>query len=156
MSAEPQQYVIADLLANAIEPWDSLTARETGQAGARLDADSPLTAPIVIAAYQNKRGPILFDGIERLHWLASPPRNQKIIPADDVTIEPAAVDEESAAGRGRPPLESVPRFSAGPGRGQWRTTSDSGPSRSASRCRSLRAASGSGYLAGLGLLVHAG
>ncbi len=96
MSAEPRQYVIADLLANAIEPWDSLTARELEALGARMDPDSPLTGPVVIAAYSNERGPVLIDGGERLQWLASPPRNRKFISADEVRTDPAAVDEESA------------------------------------------------------------
>jgi Homeodomain-like domain len=96
MSAEPQQYVIAELLANAIEPWDNLTARELEALGARMDPDSPLTAPIVIAAYSNERGRVLIDGSQRLQWLASPPRNQTVISADEVRIDPAAVDDESA------------------------------------------------------------
>lgn len=96
MSAEPQQYVIADLLANAIEPWDSLTARELAALGAQMDPDSPLTAPVVIAAYQNERGPVLIDGSQRLQWLASPPRSRTVISADEVRIEQTAVDEESA------------------------------------------------------------
>lgn len=96
MSAEPKQYVIADLLANAIEPWDNLTARELAALGARMDPDSPLTAPVVIAAYSNERGPVLIDGSQRLQWLASPPRNQTVISADEVRVDPAAVDEESA------------------------------------------------------------
>lgn len=96
MSAEPQQYVIADLLANAIEPWDNLTARELQALGARMDPDNPLTAPVVIAAYSNERGPVLIDGSQRLQWLASPPRNRTVISADEVRIDPAAVDEESA------------------------------------------------------------
>jgi len=96
MSAEPKQYVIADLLANAIEPWDSLTARELEALGARLDPDSPLTAPVVIAAYSNERGPVLIDGGERLQWLASPPRNHRFVSADEVRIDPDAVDERSA------------------------------------------------------------
>ena len=66
MNAEPQQYVIADLLANAIEPWDNLTARELDALGARMDPDSPLTTPVVIAAYSNERGPVLIDGSQRL------------------------------------------------------------------------------------------
>jgi predicted transcriptional regulator len=89
MSAEPRQYVIADLLANAIEPWDSLTTRE-------LEGTGALTAPVVIAAYGNERGPVLIDGGQRLQWLASPPRNQKVISADEVRIDQSAVDEESA------------------------------------------------------------
>ncbi len=96
MSGGPQEYVIADLLANAIEPWDNLTARELHALGARMDPDSPLTAPVVIAAYSNERGPILIDGVERLQWLASPPRNRTVISADEVRIDPAAVDDESA------------------------------------------------------------
>jgi hypothetical protein len=96
MNTEVREYVIADLLANAIEPWDSLTARELQALGARMDHDSPLTAPIVIAAYRNERGPVLIDGSERLQWLASPPRNQKVISADEVRIDEGAVDEESA------------------------------------------------------------
>lgn len=96
MSAEPQQYIIADLLANAIEPWDSLTAAELEALGARMDPDSPLTAPIVIAAYRNERGPVLIDGSQRLQWLASPPRNRTAVTADEVRIDQAAVDEESA------------------------------------------------------------
>ena len=96
MSAEPQQYVIAELLANAIEPWDSLTARELEALGARMNPDSPLTAPVVIAAYSNERGQVLIDGSQRLQWLASPPRNRTVISADEVRIDPAAVDEESA------------------------------------------------------------
>jgi hypothetical protein len=95
-SAEPEHYVIADLLANAIEPWDSLTARELEALGARMDPDSPLTAPVVIAAYRNDRGPVLIDGSQRLQWLASPPRNRTVIPADEVRIDLTAVDEESA------------------------------------------------------------
>jgi len=96
MSAEPQQYVIADLLANAIEPWDNLTARELETLGARMKPDSPPTDPVVIAAYSNERGPVLIDGARRLQWMASPPRNRTVISADEVRIEPAAVDEESA------------------------------------------------------------
>jgi hypothetical protein len=96
MSAEQRQYVIADLLANAIEPWDSLTSRELKALGANIDPDSPLTTPVVIAAYSNEDGPVLIDGSERLQWLASPPRNQTVISADDVRIDPEAVDEESA------------------------------------------------------------
>jgi hypothetical protein len=95
-SAEPEQYVIADLLANAIEPWDNLTAQELEALGARMDPDSPLTAPVVIAAYRNERGPVLIDGSQRLQWLASPPRNRTVISADEVRIDPAAVDEQSA------------------------------------------------------------
>ena len=96
MSAEERQYVIADLLANAIEPWDSLTSRELKALGASVDPDSPLTTPVVIAAYSNENGPVLIDGNERLQWLASPPRNETVISADDVRIDPEAVDEESA------------------------------------------------------------
>ena len=96
MNAEPQQYIIADLLANAIEPWDNLTAMELEALGARMDPDSPLTAPIVIAAYSNERGPVLIDGSQRLQWLASPPRNRTVISADEVRIDQSAVDEESA------------------------------------------------------------
>ncbi len=96
MSVEPEQYVIADLLANAIEPWDNLTARELEALGARMDPDSPLTSPVVIAAYRNERGSVLIDGSQRLQWLASPPRNRTVISADEVRIDPAAVDEESA------------------------------------------------------------
>jgi len=96
MSTEPRQYVIADLLANAIEPWDNLTARELEALGARMDHDSPLTAPVVIAAYSNERGPVLIDGGDRLQWLASPPRNHKVISADEVTVDQAAVDEQTA------------------------------------------------------------
>ena len=94
--AEPQQYVIADLLANAIEPWDSLTARELKALGEGMDPDSPLTAPVVIATYRNERGPVLIDGGQRLEWLASPPRNHTVISADEVRVDPDAVDEESA------------------------------------------------------------
>jgi hypothetical protein len=96
MSAEPQEYVIADLLANAIEPWGNLTAGELEALGARMDPDSPLTQPIVIAAYRNERGPVLVDGSEKLQWLASPPRNRTVISADEVRIDPTAIDEESA------------------------------------------------------------
>src|SRR5215472_6683420 len=96
MSAEPKQYVIADLLANAIEPWDNLTARELEALGARKDPDGPLSAPVVIAAYSNERGPVLIDGSQRLQWLASPPRNRAVIAADEVIIDQTAVDEESA------------------------------------------------------------
>jgi len=96
MSAEPRQYVIADLLANAIEPWDSLTAGELEALGARADPGKPPTGPIVIAAYSNERGPVLIDGSERLRWLASPPRGQEAIAAGEVRIDASAVDEESA------------------------------------------------------------
>jgi predicted transcriptional regulator len=96
MSAEPRHYVIADLLANAIEPWDNLTARELEALGAGIDPDSALTAPVVVAAYSNERGPVLIDGAQRLQWLAGPPRNRTVISADEVRIDPAAVDEESA------------------------------------------------------------
>jgi hypothetical protein len=96
MSDEQQEYVIADLLANAIEPWDNLTARELEALGESLDPDNPRTAPVVIAAYRNDRGPVLIDGSERLQWLASPPRNQSVIAADEIRIDADAVDEESA------------------------------------------------------------
>jgi len=96
MSAEPRQYVIADLLANAIEPWDNLTARELQALGERMEPGSPPAAQIVIAAYRNERGPVLIDGSERLRWLASPPRGQVTIAADEVRIDASAVDEESA------------------------------------------------------------
>jgi hypothetical protein len=96
MEAEPEQFVIADLLANAIEPWDSLTARELEAPGARTDPDSPPAAPVVIAVYRNERGPVLIDGSQRLQWLASPPRNRTRIPAGEVIVDPSAVDEESA------------------------------------------------------------
>ncbi len=96
MSAEPRQYVIADLLANAIEPLDSLTTAELEALGERTDPGNPLTAPVVISAYSNERGPVLIDGGQRLQWLASPPRNQVVITAGEVTIDSLAVDEESA------------------------------------------------------------
>jgi hypothetical protein len=96
MEADPEQFVIADLLANAIEPWDSLTARDLEALGARTDPDSPLAVPIVIAAYRNERGPVLIDGSQRLQWLASSPRNRTVIAADEVIVDPSAVDEESA------------------------------------------------------------
>lgn len=96
MSDEQREYVIADLLANAIEPWDNLTARELEALGESMDPDNPRTAPVVIAAYSNERGPVLIDGSERLQWLASPPRNQSVISADEVRIDTGAVDEESA------------------------------------------------------------
>ncbi len=96
MSAEPEQYVIADLLANAVEPWDNLTDSELETLGARMDPDSPLSAPVVIAAYRNEGGPVLIDGSQRLQWLASPPRNQKTISAAEVKVDQDAVDEESA------------------------------------------------------------
>jgi hypothetical protein len=96
MSGEQREYVIAELLANAIEPWDNLTARELKALGASVEPDSPLTTPVVIAAYSNEHGPVLIDGTERLQWLASPPRNQTVISADDVRVDPDAVDEESA------------------------------------------------------------
>jgi DNA-binding Lrp family transcriptional regulator len=96
MNAEPQQYVIADLLANAIEPWDNLTARELEELGERTDSESPLATPVVIAAYSNERGPVLIEGSARLQWLASAPRNETVISADEVRIEPDAIDEESA------------------------------------------------------------
>src|ERR1017187_4374290 len=96
MEAEPEQFVIADLLANAIEPWDSLTAGELEAPGARTDPDSSPAAPVVIAAYRNERCPVLIDGSQRLRWLASPPRNHTLIPAGEVIVDPSAVDEESA------------------------------------------------------------
>jgi hypothetical protein len=96
MDAEVKQYAIADLLANAIEPWDSLTARELERLGAGLDADSPLAVPVVIAAYSNERGPVLIDGSQRLQWLGSAPRNREFISADEVIVDSSAVDEESA------------------------------------------------------------
>src|SRR5258708_3037268 len=96
MGPEPEQFVIADLLANSIEPWDALTARELEALGARLTADSPLTIPVVIAAYRNERGPVLIDGGQRLQWLASPPRDRTVISADEVMVESSAIDEESA------------------------------------------------------------
>lgn len=96
MSVEQRQYVIADLLDNAIEPWDSLTTRELKALGASVDPDNPLTVPVVIAAYANERGPVLIDGSERLQWMASAPRNQTVISAEDVRVDPDAVDEESA------------------------------------------------------------
>jgi hypothetical protein len=96
MEAEPEQFVIADLLANAIEPWDSLTARELEALGAHTDPDSPPAAPVVIAAYRNERGPVLIDGGQRLQWLASSPRNRTRISAGEVVVDPSAVDEESA------------------------------------------------------------
>jgi hypothetical protein len=96
VSTEQREYVIADLLGNAIEPWDSLTSRELAALGASMEPDSPLTMPVVIAGYSNERGPVLIDGNERLQWLASPPRNQRVISADDVRIDSDAVDEESA------------------------------------------------------------
>ncbi|HWF81317.1 MAG TPA: helix-turn-helix domain-containing protein [Streptosporangiaceae bacterium] len=96
MSAEPQEYAIADLLANAIEPWDSLTARDLQALGAGAEQDSSPTAPVVIAAYRNERGPVLIDGSQRLQWLAGPPRNRTVISADEVRVDPTAVDEESA------------------------------------------------------------
>jgi len=96
MSTEPRHYVIADLLANAIEPWDSLTARELQALGADMESGVPQTAPVVIAAYSNERGPVLIDGSRRLQWLASPPRNQEVISADEVTVAADAVDAESA------------------------------------------------------------
>ena len=96
VSAEPEQYVIADLLANAIEPWDSLTARELRALDAQMEPDGQPAVPVVIAAYSNERGPVLIDGGERLQWLASAPRNQKTIAAGEVRIEQDAVDEESA------------------------------------------------------------
>ncbi len=63
---------------------------------ARLTADSPLTIPVVIAAYRNERGPVLIDGGQRLQWLASPPRDRTVISADEVMVESSAIDEESA------------------------------------------------------------
>jgi len=96
MEAEPEQFSIADLLANAIEPWDTLTARELDDLGAGSDADGPLAGPVVVAAYRNERGPVLIDGSLRLQWLASPPRNRTVISADEVIVEPSAVDQESA------------------------------------------------------------
>jgi hypothetical protein len=51
---------------------------------------------VVIAAYSNERGPVLIDGSHRLIWLSRPPRNRKFISADEVRIDPTAVDEESA------------------------------------------------------------
>src|SRR5215471_9729350 len=96
MEAEAEQFVITDLLANAIEPWDSLTARELEALGARTDPDSPLAVPVVIAAYRNERGAVLIDGSQRLQWLASPPRNRTVISAHEVTVDPSAVDEQSA------------------------------------------------------------
>ena len=50
----------------------------------------------MIAAYGDKTGPVLIEGTERLQWLASPPRNETVISADDVRVDPDAVDEESA------------------------------------------------------------
>jgi Homeodomain-like domain len=96
MEAEAEQFVIADLLANAIEPWDALTARELEALGARTDPDSPLAVPIIIAAYRNELGPVLIDGIQRLQWLASPPRSRTTISADEVIVDASAIDEASA------------------------------------------------------------
>src|SRR5258708_23678449 len=96
MGTEPEQFVIADLLANSIEPWDALTARELEALGARLTADSPLTIPVVISAYRNERGPVLIDGSQRLQWLASPPRNQTLISAAAGTVHPSAAHDGSA------------------------------------------------------------
>lgn len=96
METEPEQFVIADLMANAIEPWDNLTARELDALGAPADPVGPLAAPVVIAAYRDERGPVLIDGIQRLQLLASPPRNRTLISAGEVIVDPSAVDEESA------------------------------------------------------------
>lgn len=98
MEAEPEQFSIAGLLASAIEPWDILTARELDALGAAgTDSDGPLAGPVVIAAYRDERGrPVLIDGSQRLQWLASPPRNRTVISADDVVVDPSAVDPESA------------------------------------------------------------
>jgi hypothetical protein len=95
MSTESGQFVIADLLANAVEPWDNLTDQELASLNA-ADGDGSLPAPVVVAAYRNERGPVLIDGSQRLRWLASPPRNQEFISADEVRIDQDAVDEESA------------------------------------------------------------
>ena len=73
MSTESGQFVIADLLANAVEPWDNLTDQELASLNA-ADGDGSLPAPVVVAAYRNERGPVLIDGSQRLRWLASPPR----------------------------------------------------------------------------------
>ncbi|HET9896315.1 MAG TPA: hypothetical protein VFQ44_15415 [Streptosporangiaceae bacterium] len=96
MGAGPEQFVIADLLANAVEPWDGATARELEALSVRGDADKAPLAPVVIAAYRNERGAVLLDGVQRLEWLASSPRNQTVISADDVVVDVSAVDEESA------------------------------------------------------------
>src|SRR5258708_39364077 len=93
MEGEPEQFVIADLLANAIEPWDSLTARELESLGARTDPDSPLAVPVVISAYRNERGPVLIDGSQRLQWLASPARNQTPISAGGGRGGPSTGDQ---------------------------------------------------------------
>lgn len=93
MEAEPEQFVIADLLDNAIEPWDDPPAHELDDSAADQD-DQPV--PIVIAAYRNEHGAVLIDGAQQLQWLARSPRNRTHISADDVTVEPAAVDEDSA------------------------------------------------------------
>lgn len=90
MAAEPEQYAIADLLANAIEPWDGLTAPDA------FETDDHAAAAVVIAAYRNERGAVLIDGVQRLRHLAEPPHNRKYISAEEVIVEPAAVDEESA------------------------------------------------------------
>ena len=95
MEAEPEQFVIADLLANAIEPWDGTAAHEEEASGAE-DSDDQAPVPVVIAAYRNEGGPVLIDGAQQLQWLSSPPRNRTHIAADELTIESAAVDEESA------------------------------------------------------------
>src|ERR1700722_5077090 len=95
MSAESGQFVIADLLANALEPWDNLTEQELASLNASAE-DGSRAAPVVVAAYRNERGPVLIDGGQRLRWLASPPRNQEFISADEVRIDQGAVDEESA------------------------------------------------------------
>ena len=96
MAAESEQFVIADLLANAIEPWDRQTARKLDALGTRGDSASAASAPVVIAAYRNERGAVLIDGGQRLQWLASPPRNRTVISAADVIIDSSAVDDESA------------------------------------------------------------
>jgi len=96
MSAESQEYVIADLLANSVEPWGDLAALDLDALGAGADLDSPPDEPVVIAAYGNERGAILIDGSRRLEWLARPPRNRTVIYADELRIDPAAVDDESA------------------------------------------------------------
>ncbi len=96
MGAGPEQFVIADLLANAVEPLDGATARELEALSTRADPGGLASAPVVIAAYRNERGAILLDGGYRLEWLASPPRNQTVISAKDITVDSSAVDEESA------------------------------------------------------------
>jgi hypothetical protein len=96
MQAEPEQFVIEDLLANTVEPWDTRTARELEALGAGTDPQSEPASSVVIAAYRNERGPVLIDGSQRLQWLASPPRNRTHISVREVTVEPSAVDEESA------------------------------------------------------------